>query len=236
MRRTLVVGIVVGVLAGVGSATAAKLITGKDIKNGSIALKDLSKKARKTLRGARGSQGIQGIAGPQGPQGIPGETGSQGPEGPAGPAGAPNPNAETLDGRDSAEFLPQRIAISAGLDPFDLETDPVVCQTAAYTPTTAQQALVNSWVSLVSSAGALNFTADAAYSTNNGATWPGDSEAVPRGGTGGAGLWGQASDVLAFNLTAGTTYRFGINLDRSGGPLNDPTNGRCELVATLLPR
>ena len=43
-----------------GAATAAKLITGKDIKNGSIKLKDLSKKARDALEGQRGPQGPAG--------------------------------------------------------------------------------------------------------------------------------------------------------------------------------
>lgn len=62
----------------VGGATAAGLITGKQIKNHSIRLIDLSKAAQKALRGhqgPRGSQGPQGQQGPQGPAGLPGPAG-----------------------------------------------------------------------------------------------------------------------------------------------------------------
>jgi hypothetical protein len=64
--------------AAVGGATAAGLITGKQIKNHSIQLVDLSKKAQKALRGKRGPEGPQGTQGPQGPQGPPGPAGSSG--------------------------------------------------------------------------------------------------------------------------------------------------------------
>ena len=66
-------------IASGGAAAAADLITGKDIKNGSIALKDLSKGAKKSLkgqRGARGPQGLQGVPGPQGSAGPPGAAAS----------------------------------------------------------------------------------------------------------------------------------------------------------------
>ena len=62
------------------TAAAKHLITGKDVKNGSLQVKDLSKKARKALKGNRGRtgpqgpQGIQGIQGVKGDQGIPGPT------------------------------------------------------------------------------------------------------------------------------------------------------------------
>jgi hypothetical protein len=55
-----------------GTATAAKLITGAQIKNGSIGLVDLSAKAKKALRGQRGPAGPQG---PAGAQGVPGPAG-----------------------------------------------------------------------------------------------------------------------------------------------------------------
>jgi hypothetical protein len=61
----------------VGGATAAGLITGKQIRNHTIGLIDLKKTAQKALRGQRGLRGLTGPAGPQGPQG------------PAGPAGLP---------------------------------------------------------------------------------------------------------------------------------------------------
>jgi Collagen triple helix repeat (20 copies) len=55
-----------------------------------------------------GAVGRRGPAGPPGANGAPGPQGPQGPQGPAGatgPPGAPNPNADTLDGIDSGEFL-----------------------------------------------------------------------------------------------------------------------------------
>lgn len=61
-------------LGGAGTATAARLITGKDIKNGSITAKDLSK-------GLRARLGAPGPTGAQGPKGDPGAKGDQGPAG-----------------------------------------------------------------------------------------------------------------------------------------------------------
>lgn len=70
---TTAVAFLVGVgVATAGTATAAQMITGKQIKNGSITAKDLSKGLRKQL-------GVPGPVGPAGPSG---------PVGPAGPAGS----------------------------------------------------------------------------------------------------------------------------------------------------
>jgi hypothetical protein len=78
--RTFRIALVAVVLAAVGvagTAGAAALITGKDIKNGSIGAKDLSKAAKRALKGQTG---------PQGPAGAPGATGPQGPAGKPGPS------------------------------------------------------------------------------------------------------------------------------------------------------
>ena len=56
-------------------------LTGIDIKDGSLDARELSAAAKSALTGAAGPAGLQG---PQGPQGEPGQ---QGPEGPAGPGG-----------------------------------------------------------------------------------------------------------------------------------------------------
>jgi hypothetical protein len=77
---TIIIAGLVLVLALCGTATAAKLITSKDIKNGTIKTVDLSKSAKKALRGPRGKQG------PVGPQGALGPQGPQGAQGPAGPS------------------------------------------------------------------------------------------------------------------------------------------------------
>ena len=65
--------------AGDAARAVGKKITGQQIKNGSIGIKDLSPAAIAALRGQQG---------PAGPQGIQGIQGIQGPQGPAtGPAG-----------------------------------------------------------------------------------------------------------------------------------------------------
>lgn len=62
------------VIATAGTAAAARLITGRDIKDGSIASRDLAKSVRAKLAktGARGKQGKQGVQGRPGTRGEPG--------------------------------------------------------------------------------------------------------------------------------------------------------------------
>ena len=82
-------------LVGAGTATAAKMITGadvangtltgSDIMNGTVKKKDLSDGAQASLQGAAGPAGRAGPAGPAGPEG---------PAGPAGKDGGPNRYAE----------------------------------------------------------------------------------------------------------------------------------------------
>lgn len=104
---------VFAVAAAGGETNSAKLITGADIKdgsidsrdlkpgsiqshdiaNGTILVADLSKTAMAALRGAKGEPGQTGATGPAGPagqtgqQGPKGEKGDTGPAGPQGPAG-----------------------------------------------------------------------------------------------------------------------------------------------------
>ncbi len=69
------------VIAVAGTATAAKLITGKQIKDGSISAKDLSKVLRAQIA-KPGSPGPAGTQGTQGAKGDPGAPGAVGPQGP----------------------------------------------------------------------------------------------------------------------------------------------------------
>jgi len=81
MKRHLSPSLVVALLAllialaGPAAAAVSKLITGKDIKDGSIGLVDLSAKAKEALRGQAGAQGPIGA---QGPAGSPGPAGVSG--------------------------------------------------------------------------------------------------------------------------------------------------------------
>lgn len=86
MRRpsaSLTISVVALIVAigGGGQAVAggvAKLITGKQVKDGSLTLKDFAKGDRAKLRGAAGPAGAPG---PQGAAGQKGDTGSTGPQG-----------------------------------------------------------------------------------------------------------------------------------------------------------
>lgn len=88
---SMVVAIIAVVLALTGSAFAAQaLITGADIKDGSVTRADLSRRTIRSLKGKRGKHGPagrDGFVGPRGPQGSTGPQGERGPAGPVGPAG-----------------------------------------------------------------------------------------------------------------------------------------------------
>lgn len=74
MRKSILVptAFIAGmVIASAGTATAAKFVTSKDIKDGTIKAKDLSPALRARL-------GVPGPAGAQGPKGDPGPKGDQG--------------------------------------------------------------------------------------------------------------------------------------------------------------
>ena len=82
-------------LVGAGSATAAKLITGADVANGSLTGADIENgtvKKKDLSSGAKDA--LQGAAGLPGPAGPAGSAGPAGPAGPAGEDGGPNRYAE----------------------------------------------------------------------------------------------------------------------------------------------
>jgi hypothetical protein len=104
MRR-LVPGVVLAsaalfvVFAGPATAGAVKLITGAQIKNGSIGLIDISDRAERALKGQRGPAGPTGNTGPAGATGAAGakgQAGAQGPQGPQGPRGPVGPSVATF--------------------------------------------------------------------------------------------------------------------------------------------
>jgi len=130
----MIVALVAVVLACAGTATAAKLITGKDIKNssvtgadiknsslksadvknGSLSASDLSSGARKALKGDAGATGATGAAGAAGAAGAQGVAGPAGPTGPRGPSDVLAVKEETqqVESDGTSEVL--RIAAPAG--------------------------------------------------------------------------------------------------------------------------
>jgi hypothetical protein len=104
----MIVALLALVLALSGSAVAASLITSKQIKDGTIQTRDLSKKAVKALQSGRGLAGAQGIAGPQGQKGDKGDAGEKGQTGERGEKGARGETGPTG---------PTAGAVSAGVTP-----------------------------------------------------------------------------------------------------------------------
>jgi hypothetical protein len=81
----MIVALVALLLAMSGSAVAASLVTSRQIKDGTIQKRDLSKRAIRALR----AKSAAGIPGPQGPKGDPGVPGPKGDPGAPGEPGAP---------------------------------------------------------------------------------------------------------------------------------------------------
>jgi hypothetical protein len=83
--KAIAVAVVAMSIVGGGAAGAARLITGKQIRDSSITGWDIKNHSLKpvdfkgSVRGPRGQQGAEGARGAQGQQGV------QGPQGPAGP-------------------------------------------------------------------------------------------------------------------------------------------------------
>jgi hypothetical protein len=81
-------------LATAGTAAAGRLITGTQVKDGTISAKDLTKAVRAQLKKA-------GLPGPQGPKGDAGAAGAKGETGPKGDQGIPGP----VDGKPAGGAL-----------------------------------------------------------------------------------------------------------------------------------
>ncbi len=102
---SMVVAIVALVTAMTGSAAAVSMISGKQIKNGTItgvkvkdSTLDADKLTRKAIRSLRGNKGPRGRVGAAGPAGA---AGAQGPIGPRGADGADGQDG--IDGQDGAD-------------------------------------------------------------------------------------------------------------------------------------
>jgi hypothetical protein len=95
-KQAIGIALVAAIALG-GTATAARLITGKQVKDGSITGKDVKNRSlsasdfKGSLRGPagpKGDPGAQGATGPQGPRGLQGLKGDEGDPGAPGSARA----------------------------------------------------------------------------------------------------------------------------------------------------
>jgi hypothetical protein len=109
MKAAIIAGIV-AMLVSAASATAAFVVTSKNIKNGTIQTVDISAKAKRALKGNRGPRGLRGAQGAQGVQGSQGAPGAPGAQGPPGPAGIVNPVYVELDSDYVVPAAPNQIS------------------------------------------------------------------------------------------------------------------------------
>lgn len=77
-KPVVVATALVAVLGVTGTAYSAKLITGLDVKDGSLTSADFSKSAANALRGTKGARGVSGQRGAVGAVGATGATGATG--------------------------------------------------------------------------------------------------------------------------------------------------------------
>jgi hypothetical protein len=129
MKSIIIAGVVAALVAA-SSATAALIVTSKNIKNGTIQMVDISAGAKRALKGQRGligptgPTGPAGAVGPAGPAGARGPAGSIGPSGPQGPAGpgladlhyvqAVGTAPPSSPGTATAECPPGEVVLSGG--------------------------------------------------------------------------------------------------------------------------
>lgn len=102
------------VSAGAG-ATASLMITGKQIKDGSVTTKDVKNRSLKVKDlSAKARNKLRGATGPAGPRGATGATGATGPAGPTGPTGLQGlPGVPGLPGVSGFEVITETVSISA---------------------------------------------------------------------------------------------------------------------------
>jgi hypothetical protein len=156
VRKSILACVAVALIVGTTSATAATLVTGKqvkdgsltgaDVKNGSLRKADLSDKAINSLKGKNGATGPQGAAGAKGevgPAGLAGKEGVNGKDGKDGKDAVVTPVSKV--------FAPTTIvdiggSITARQTPLGtLELDPgtyIVTVDAAFESTSAGDAAV----------------------------------------------------------------------------------------------
>lgn len=130
--------------------------------------------------------------------------------------------------------------VGGGGGTLDIDPEPVVCQTSAFTPSVAAHANIDSSVSGVPFdipffGELVNFTLDTVVSTDNGLSWGSTSSVFSRDGSSSSTVWANAAQVDTANLAAGTSYRFGVRVGRESGNA-DFADWRCQLTATMTYR
>jgi hypothetical protein len=217
----MVVACIAVVLAMTGSAFAARaLITGADIKDGSITRADLSSR---TVSSLKGKQGKRGVAGRDGFTGARGPQGGDGPAGPAGPVGSQGPQGPRGGVGDTGNPGPVG------------RTGPVGPRGDTGSQGTPGQSLV--FNTAVSNTDAGTPLAQRSTGPTDPAT---DGVDLSNGGTFlAAGTTYKVDVLVSFVATANPGTEFGVGrlfLDTSplDGSGSDPTGGNADMDTTLV--
>jgi hypothetical protein len=133
-------------------------------------------------------------------------------------------------------LTPYRLSNDLRPGAVDIDTNPVVCQTADFAVTNfPRTAYVDASLSMSATAD-VSFAGDLAMSTDAGTSWT-TLAASANLGSAPANQYGSLSDIGSANLDVGQTVRFGLRLSR-GGVVSavDLTDSRCQLRAMIYSR
>ncbi len=121
---------------------------------------------------------------------------------------------------------------------LDIDTAPILCQTAVYAPTAPKRARVDSWISLQAAGGGnMGFFGRNVLSTDAGASFGTnlDTAATSRA-TAIANEWAHLTNSATVDLNAGTSYVFAIQTGRISGFPTNASQSRCEVIVQITPR
>ena len=158
MKRSIVAAAIVATVVGGSSATAARLISGKDIRDGSITARDIREGGITLNRLTPGAQallrnkasnsftGNSQSAPVKGDKGDKGDTGATGPQGPKGDTGAQGPAGDTASSanwgiinRNTLGSPDQELRSGPGVPPNGKGSLNLAVQAAPEFPSSAQQ-------------------------------------------------------------------------------------------------
>lgn len=135
-------------------ATAARLITGTQVRDGSLQAKDLSRSARRALAGRQGAAGPTGPAGAPGAPGPRGADGARGETGPRGAQGLEGPKGDEGDKGDTGPPGPTASAFGSSTTDAELGVvTPLPVVTATITTTVRSRIVANGTAEIRSDGG-----------------------------------------------------------------------------------
>jgi hypothetical protein len=131
-------------------------------------------------------------------------------------------------------LTPRYLYVEESLASLDPDANPIICQTASYTPAFPQRARLEGVVS-ISPTAAMSVAPDVMFSTNSGAAWSFVTNFGTAAGAQVAGLWFQAASHGNMALNANQAYMFGLLVARSDG-LGTGGSATCHLNVTITNR